>query len=136
VNDLPIKAGTRFTRELFDKVWDYHNEWTAGFFAELDRLGDAGRFDRGKAPVIMELLKRQLVSPRYIQHSARVLFVVAEASEQEREQILEAIFDLSREEIVERVKAGKIGEKALEAHDYVYDVFPDRAGNQGLHRLA
>jgi hypothetical protein len=22
VNDLPIKAGTRFTRELFDKVWD------------------------------------------------------------------------------------------------------------------
>ncbi|MGO9312118.1 MAG: hypothetical protein ACLQBD_00835 [Syntrophobacteraceae bacterium] len=73
--------------------WDYHNEWTAGFFAELDRLGDAGRFDRGKAPVIMELLKRQLVLPRYIQHSARVLFVVAEASKQEREQILEAIFD-------------------------------------------
>ncbi len=132
VNDLPIKAGTRFTRELFDKVWDYHNEWTTVFFAELDRLGDAGRFDRGKAPIIMELLKRQLVSPRYIQHSARVLFVVAEAGEQERKQILEAIFDLSREEIVERVGAGKLGEKALAAHDYVYDVFPDRAGNQGL----
>ncbi len=77
----------------------------------------------------MELLKRQLVSPRYIQHSARVLFVVAEASEQERAQILEAIFDLSREEIVQRVEAGKLGEKALAAYDYVYDVFPDRAGN-------
>ena len=77
----------------------------------------------------MELLKRQLVSPRYIQHSARALSVVAEASEQEREQILEAIFDLSREEIVERVEAGKLCKKALAAHDYVYDVFPDRAGN-------
>ncbi|MGO9022159.1 MAG: malate synthase [Syntrophobacteraceae bacterium] len=129
VNDLPIKAGTRFTLELFDKVWDYHNEWTTEFFAELDRLGDVGRFDRRKAPVIMDLLKRQLVSPRYIQHSARVLFVVAEASEQERAQILEEIFDLSREEIVERVEAGKLGRKALAAYDYVYDVFPDRAGN-------
>ena len=129
VNDLPIKAGTRFTRELFDKVWDYHNEWTKEFFAELDRLGDPGRFDRSKAPVIMDLLKRQLVSPHYIQHSARVLFVAAEANEQERGQILEAIFDLSREEIVERVEAGKLGKKALVAHDYVYDVFPGRGGN-------
>jgi malate synthase len=129
INDFQVKAGTRFNRELFDKVWDYHKEWTAEFFAELDRRGDAGRFDRGKASVIMELLKRQLVSPRYIQHSARVLFVVAEASEQERAQILEAIFDLSREEIVERVEAGKLGRKAWAAYDYVYDVFPDRAGN-------
>ncbi|MEM5788232.1 MAG: malate synthase, partial [Syntrophobacteraceae bacterium] len=71
--DLHIKAGTPFTRELFDKVWEYHNQWTAEFFAELDRRGDPGRFDRGKAPVIIELLKRQLLSPRYIQHSARVL---------------------------------------------------------------
>ena len=129
INDFQIKAGTRFTREVFDKVWDYHNQWTAEFFAELDRRGDAGRFDRGKASVIMELLKRQLVSPRYIQHSARVLFVVAEANEQERAQILEAIFDLSREEIVERVEAGKLGKKALAAYNYVYDVFPERAGN-------
>jgi malate synthase len=128
VNDLQIKAGSRFTRELFDKVWDYHNEWTTEFFAELDRRGDPGRFDRGKAPVIMELLKRQLLSPRYIQHSARVLFVVAEANERERAQLLEAIFDLSREEIIERVEAGKLDRKALAAYDYVYDVFPESAG--------
>ncbi len=69
-----VKAGSRFTPELFQKVWDYHNEWTAEFFAELDRMGDPGRFDRSKAPLIMELLKRQLLSPRYIQHSARLLF--------------------------------------------------------------
>jgi len=126
VDDLQIKAGTHFTPEVFEKVWDYHNQWTAAFFAELDRLGDAGRFDRGKAPIIMDLLKRQLLSPRYIQHSARVLFVVAEANEQERAQVLEAIFDLSREEILERVEAGKLGPKALAAYDYVYDIFSDR----------
>jgi malate synthase len=73
----------------------------------------------------MELLKRQLLSPRYIQHSARVLFVVGQASEQERVQLLEAIFDLSREEIVRRVAAGSSSRAALAAHDYVHDVFPD-----------
>src|ERR1035437_9006281 len=118
-----VKAGTRFTTELFEKVWDYHNEWTAEFFAELDRRGDPGRFDRAKAPIIMELLKRQLLSPRYIQHSARVLFVVGQANEQERAQALDAIFDLSREEIVKRVAAGTLNQTTLAAHDYVYDIF-------------
>ena len=118
-----VKAGTRFTRELFEKVWDYHNEWTAEFFAELDRRGDPGRFDRAKAPIIMELLKRQLLSPRYIQHSARVLFVVGQANQQERAQILEAIFDLSREEVVKRVQANTLNKNALAAYDYVYDIF-------------
>jgi malate synthase len=119
-----VKAGTRFTRELFEKVWDYHNEWTAEFFAELDRRGDPGRFDRAKAPIIMELLKRQVLSPRYIQHSARVLFVVGQSNPQERAQILEAIFDLSREETVKRVQAGTLNKAALSAYDYVYDIFP------------
>jgi malate synthase len=119
-----VKAGTRFTRELFEKVWDYHNEWTAEFFAELDRRGDPGRFDRAKAPIIMELLKRQLLSSRYIQHSARVLFVVGQADKQERTQILEAVFDLSREEVVKRVQASMFNKTALAAYDYVYDIFP------------
>jgi malate synthase len=122
-NAEPIEAGTRFTRELFDKVWAYHDEWTNAFFAEQDRRGDPARFDRSKAPVIMELLKRQLLSPRYIQHSARVLFVVGQASREERPRLLEAIFDLSREELVKRVQAGKLDQGALAAHDYVYDVF-------------
>jgi malate synthase len=124
VNAHEVKAGTRFTRELFDKLWTYHNEWTSEFFAEQDRRGDPGRFDRAKAPIIMDLLKRQLLSPRYIQHSARVLFVVAQANQQEREQILEAIFDLSREQIVQRVQAGTLDKAALDVHDYIYDIFP------------
>jgi malate synthase len=123
VNAFEVKAGTRFTRELFQKLWDCHNEWTAEFFAELDRRGDPGRFDRSKAPAIMDLLKRQLLSPRYIQHSARVLFVVAQANAEERSQILDAIFDLSREEIVKRVQSGTLSQRALSAHDYVYDIF-------------
>ena len=122
-NLLAVKAGTRFTPELFNKVWELHNEWTKAFFAELDRSGDAGRFDRNKAPLIMELLKRQLLSPRYIQHSARALFVIGQADRRLSNQILEALFDLSREEIVKRVEAGTMERAALVAHDYVYDVF-------------
>jgi malate synthase len=121
-----VKAGTRFTHELFDKVWQYHSDWTAQFFAELDRTGDPGRFDRSKAPVIMELLKRQLLSPRYLQHSARVLFVMAQANQPERTEILDAIFDLSRDEIVKRVDAGTMQHAALAAHDYVYDIFAQK----------
>lgn len=124
VDAYQVKAGTRFTAELFQKLWDYHNEWTAAFFLEMDRRGDPGRFDRSKAGVIMELLKRQLLSPRYIQHSARVLFVLGQANPKHRSQILDAIFDLSREEIIRRVQTGKLDSPALAAYDYVYDIFP------------
>jgi malate synthase len=123
-NAEPVKAGTRFTRELFDKVWNHHNQWTAQFFAEQDRRRDPGRFDRSKAGVIMEILKKQLLSPHYIQHSARVLFVVGQADERERAELLEAIFDLTREEAVKRVQAGTLSQSALAAHDYVFDIFP------------
>jgi malate synthase len=71
----------------------------------------------------MELLKRQLLSPHYIQHSARALFAIAQADDHRRSQILDALFDLSREEIVKRVEAGTIDQAALAAHDYVYDIF-------------
>src|SRR4029077_8468502 len=124
VKAYEVKAGTPFTKELFLKVWDFHNEWTEQFFAELDRRGDPGRFDRAKAPIIMDLLKRQLLSQHYIQHSARVLFVVAQANRGEREQILEAIFDLSREELLKRAGAGSLNHAVLSAHDYVYDISP------------
>jgi malate synthase len=119
----PVKAGARFTRELFQKVWDYHYEWTNAFFAEQDRRGEPARFDRSKAAVIMELLKRQLLSPRYVQHSARVLFVIGAAKPEEHARLFDAIFDLSRDEVVKRVKAGAFPESALAAHDYVNDVF-------------
>jgi malate synthase len=71
----------------------------------------------------MELLKKQLLSPRYIQHSARVLFVLGQAAKDQRTQLLEAIFDLSREEAAKRVQAGTLSQAALAAHDYVFDIF-------------
>ncbi len=129
-NAEQVRAGTRFTRELFDKLWNYHNEWTQAFFAEQDRRGDPGRFDRGKADLIMEILRKQLLSPRYIQHSARVLFVVGQAGKQESAQLLEAIFDLTREEAARRVESGTLNPAALAAHDYVFDIFPDVAGKK------
>lgn len=122
-----IKAGARFTPELFEKLWTYHDEWTAEFFAEQDRRGDPGRFDRSKAALIMDLLKKQLLSRHYIQHSARVLFVVGQAGKEEQMQLLEAIFDLSRGEVVKRVEAGTLRPAALAAHDYVFDIFPKAA---------
>ncbi|HET9837453.1 MAG TPA: malate synthase, partial [Candidatus Angelobacter sp.] len=129
-----VKAGTRFTRELFDKLWNYHNEWTQAFFAEQDRRGERGRFDRTKADLIMEILKKQLLSPRYIQHSARVLFVVGQANKQESAQLLDAIFDLTREEAQRRVQSGTLDQAALAAHDYVFDIFAGpgkRASSEG-----
>ncbi len=117
-----VKAGTRFTKATFEKVWQYHDEWTNAFFAEQDKLGVPARFDRSKAPVIMELLHKQLLSPRWVQHSARVLFLVGQATPAERGPILEAIFDLPREEVARRVQSGKFPKSALAAHDYALDV--------------
>jgi malate synthase len=117
-----VPAGTRFDRALFDQVFQAHDEWTAAFFAEQDRRGDPARFDRSKAPVIMELLRRQLLSPSYVQHSARALFVIGEARPEEREPLLSALFDLTREEVAGRVRSGALPPAALAAHDYVHDV--------------
>jgi malate synthase len=82
----------------------------------------------------MELLKRQLLSPRSIQHSARLLFVLAQASAAEREQILEAVFNLSRDEIVKRLRAGTVKPEAFATRDYIYDVLP--GGPAGKEELA
>lgn len=120
-----ITAGTLFTHAIFEKVFDYHDEWTAAFFAELDRRGDSGRFDRSKAPIIMELLKKQLLSPRYIQHSARLLFLDGQSDVETGREILHAVFDRSREELAAAVKAGTTSSSVLAAYDYVYDIFAE-----------
>lgn len=185
VNDVQVRAGMRFTLDLFEKVWKAHQEWTRAFYAEQDRRAatrlldqfaipatkrdevlsqveevlsqayssgpfrelsledaairiaelvgrnpedvvevirrEAPRFDRSFAPIIMEVLWRQLSSPRYIQHSARVLFIVSEASDELRSQIMEAIFSPSREEVVRKIQEGKLDPSVLPIHDYIYD---------------
>jgi len=119
--DAEVKAGSRFTPALFKQVFDAHDEWTRAFFAEQDQRGEPARFDRTKADVIMRLLERQLVSPRYIQHSARVLFVIGQAPQAEHEALLTAIFDLDRNEVARRVGAGTLPTSVLAARDYCHD---------------
>lgn len=116
-----VRAGTPFGPALFQQVFQAHDAWTAAFFAEQDRRGEPARFDRSKAGLIMELLRRQLLSPRYVQHSARALFVIGEAEPAAREGLLAALFDLDRAEVARRVAAGALPAQALEAHDYVHD---------------
>ncbi len=97
----------------------------------------APRFDRNKAPVIMDVLKRQLLSPLYIQHSARILFAIAGRNDMERNNILNTVFymdsDLkplyrdssnkqSRDKIVMSVKNKEIDKNILNIHDYIYDI--------------
>jgi hypothetical protein len=49
-------------------------------FSDLDRRGDPDRLDHSKAPIVMELLKKQLLCPGYIQRSAHVLSVIGKAN--------------------------------------------------------
>jgi hypothetical protein len=49
---------------------------------------------------------------------------VGRANPQERTQILDAIFDLSREQVVKQIESGALNKAALAAHDYAYDIFP------------
>ena len=95
-------------------------------------------FDRREALTIMDILKRQIFSPKYIQHSARVLFSLADKDTKTRQKLLDAIYYLdknlnpvyrdkygnpSREELVKAVKRRKISRKILQIHDYIYDLF-------------
>lgn len=81
----------------------------------------APRFDRKFAPVIMEILRRQLTLPRFIQHSGRILFELSPLNDEERRKAMDAIFSSSREEVVRKVESGKMEKKYLELHDYIYD---------------
>ena len=99
---------------------------------------EAPRFLRSKAPIIMDVLHRQLLSPLYVQHSPRILFLIADRSPDELARILDAIYYTdrsgaplfrddrgrpSRSELVAAVERRELPSSALDAHDYVYDIF-------------
>ncbi len=106
--------------------------------AQDELEASAPRFDRSKAPLIMDILKRQTLSPLFVQHPARVIFSVADKSPEEAKKILDAVFYMdengkplfrdpsgmpSRDELVRAVKSGKVPAYCLEAHDYIYDIY-------------
>lgn len=113
---------------------------TMDYSIVLDQIrGSAPRFDRTKALVIMDVLKRQFLSPLYVQHSPRVLFTIAERSDEENAKILDAVYYVdergksilrdsagnpSRDILEKAVQEGKIPAYALKVHDYVYDIHP------------
>jgi hypothetical protein len=61
-----------------------------------------------------------------------VLFVIGQTNKQEQAQLLEAIFDLTRDEALKRVQAGTLNRSALAAHDYVLDIFPDNEAKTSM----
>jgi len=93
-------------------------------------------FDRSKAPIIMDVLRRQIASPMYIQHSGRVLFSIADKEHNVRDKILDVVYHLdrnlrpiyrdssgnpSREEILKAGKGKRIPNIVVQIYDYIYD---------------
>ena len=129
IDDFQIRAGNRFTREVFDNVGII----TTNGQLILRRIGlprRSGRSDRGKASVYGTF--ETATGSAALHPAERPGAVPSWRKRNEQERATDPggdFFHLLREEIVERVEAGKLGKKALAAYDYVYDVFPDRAGN-------
>ena len=46
-----VAAGTPFTEELFDALWDLHMEWTSAFYDDLDRIAAERILSRFVGPV-------------------------------------------------------------------------------------
>ncbi|MBI3941225.1 MAG: hypothetical protein HY315_10355 [Acidobacteria bacterium] len=117
------------TAALIGRLLDERTEAVKAYFAEQDRQGVSSRFDRGKAPLVMELLGRQLRHPQWITYGSRVLLSIVESDPQERDRILEAVFAPSREAVLGKVQAGELPPVALRCYEYVYDIF-DGEGQQ------
>src|ERR1041384_7759544 len=101
------------------------------YFSDQDRKGVKSRFDRSKAPLVMEILERQLFHPGWIQYGSRVLDSVKEESESDRKAILAAVFADSRDVVAAKVGKGEWPAVALRAYDFVYDVFENPLGPNG-----
>ncbi len=54
-------------------------------------------------------------------YGSRVLLSIIESEEEERQQIIGAVFDMKREDLVSQVEAGEVPAVVLSAYDYVYD---------------
>jgi len=54
---VKVRAGTQFTEELFDTLWNLHMEWTRAFYEDLDRIASErilSRFVEGVRRVLSE----------------------------------------------------------------------------------
>jgi malate synthase len=126
------KKGERVTPELFSKLIDERRDTVKELFKKLNVV-----YDQTHAELVLQVLKRQVVStaadgrlvrqPRWIKYGSRVLLSLIEQPAADQQAILDAILS-DRQDVVSRLaRAGDAAtrarlEKALLAHDYVYDV--------------
>jgi malate synthase len=126
------RKGERVTPELFVRLIDDRREAVKKLF---DKLGIT--YDKTDAELVLQVLQRQIVERtadgrlvpqrRWIKYGSRVLLSIIEQSEADRAAILDAILS-DREDVVKQLArttdpaARARLEKALQAHDYVYDV--------------
>ncbi|MGH9161589.1 MAG: hypothetical protein ACRD2X_16605, partial [Vicinamibacteraceae bacterium] len=127
------KAGDRVSPELFLRLLDERRETVKQLFAKL-RIA----YEETDAELVLEILRRQVVEtaqdgrivaqPRWIKYGSRVLLSLIEQSQRDRQAILDGILS-ERQELVARVEQAPDAEsralalRALQARDYVYDVF-------------
>lgn len=65
----------------------------------------APRFDRAMAPVIMEILMKEMLYPKYIMNSGKLLFVLSPLDPETRLKVMDSIFSF-REMVEDKVKRG------------------------------
>jgi len=132
------KKGERVTPQLFVKLIDERRETVKELFKKLNQ-----KYEDTDAELVLQILKRQVVDEtggsavpqkRWIKYGSRVLLSLVEQSPADREAILDAIFKDSRPQLLARVeqagdaRSRETAQRALRAHDYVYDVFESAEG--------
>jgi hypothetical protein len=126
------RKSDRVTPELFIRLLDERRETVKQLFVKLGVV-----YDQTHAELVLMVLKRQVVEtdadgclvpqPRWIKYGSRVLLAIVEQSESDRTTILDGIFGDRRDLVARIARAGDTAsrapiEKALRAHDDVYDV--------------
>lgn len=87
---------------------------------EEELINLAPRFDRAMAPVIMEILMKQLLYPKYIMNSGKILFVLSPLDPERRLKVMDSIFSF-REMVEDKVRRGELDKSVLDLYDYIYD---------------
>ncbi len=105
-------------KEAAEKIGKLLNTQPSKIEEELIKL--APRFDREMAPVIMEILMRQFLYPKYIMNSGKILFVLSPLDPEKRLKVMDSIFSF-REMVQDKVKRGELDPTVLELYDYIYD---------------
>lgn len=115
--------GERVTWKLLKRFLDERTQAVKKYFdTHPVKAGTASAaWNRDLAWVVMDVLERQLKTQRWITYGSRVLLSLIEKTADERAQVLSAIFSSSREEAFAQMAKRQLAQKALAAHDYVYD---------------